>query len=209
MGSATDAIQGAYLFALPLAEIAISAPFCVSSSLKGYLSVKIDNLWGENNYLASYLVDVFHTTNSNMLEIAAIADSVTRLLAPVLPYLVKLSDQASQEAAKKVGPEAWDRAKNVWAKLKPLFGRRPSVQEAVNDIVEEPDNEDAQAAFRQQLRKILKGDEALRAELSNLLSEELFTGQDNSVKVEGGGVAFGAHSAINISGTVSGGDIKV
>jgi hypothetical protein len=40
----------------------------------------------------------------------------------------------------------------------------------VQDAAEDPDDEDAAAALRQQIKRTLRDDEELRAELTNLLS---------------------------------------
>jgi hypothetical protein len=49
-------------------------------------------------------------------------------------------------------------------------GGRPAAQEAARDLAAAPTDEDAQAALRVQLRKLLADDPALQQELSALLN---------------------------------------
>lgn len=148
-----------------------------------------------------------------MLDIAALASTLTGLLAPALPYLVKFGEQAGTEASKKIGVDAWEQAKTLWNKLRPRFEKKPAAQEAANDVADDPVNEDAQAALRQQLKKLLTEDSDFALELAKVLAASTTapsgTTIDSSVSVEGGGVAFGSGSVVNSSGTISGRDVNV
>lgn len=99
------------------------------------------------------------------MDIATLAKDVTLFLTPFLPYLLKAGEKASEEAGKKLGGDAWDRAKGLWGKLRPKVEAKPAAQEAVADAATEPKNEDAQASLRQQLRKLLAEDNDLAAEI--------------------------------------------
>ncbi len=43
---------------------------------------------------------------------------LVQFLAPFLPYLLKAGEKAAEEAGKKLGEAAWERAKGLWGKLK-------------------------------------------------------------------------------------------
>jgi hypothetical protein len=147
-----------------------------------------------------------------MLNIAAFASMLTSILAPALPYLVKFGEQAGTEASKKISLDAWEQAKTLWDKLHPRFEKKPAAQEAANDVADDPSNEDAQAALRQQLKRLLVEDSDFALELAKVLASKIMTSEtviDFSVNVQGGGVAFGSGSMVNNSGTISGRDVNV
>lgn len=106
---------------------------------------------------------------------------LTKLLAPFLPYLLKLGDKAAEEAAKRIGGDAWEKIKAIWAKLRPQVEAKPSAQEAVLDVAEAPDDEDAIATLRQQLKKLFKEDPTLSSEVSHLLEAAKQTEVGNSI----------------------------
>ena len=99
------------------------------------------------------------------MDIAVLAKEVALFLTPFLPYLLKAGEKAAEEAGKKLGGDAWERAKGLWGNLRPKVESKPAAQEAVADAATEPTNEDAQAALRQQLRKLLTEDDQLAAEI--------------------------------------------
>ena len=147
-----------------------------------------------------------------MLDIAALASTLTGLLAPALPYLVKFGEQAGTEASKKIGLDAWEQAKTLWDRLRPRFEKKLAAQEAANDVADDPSNEDAQAALRQQLKKLLVEDSDFALELAKVLASRTTPSGiaiDSSVNVQGGGIAFGSGSMVNNSGSISGRDVNV
>jgi hypothetical protein len=99
---------------------------------------------------------------------------LVQLLAPFLPYLVKGLKLAGQEAAKKLGEKAgeqgFEQAKALWDKLRPKIEARPAALEAAQDAAAHPDDEDALAALRLQLKKLLAEDDSLAQELARLLA---------------------------------------
>ncbi|MBK9234102.1 MAG: hypothetical protein IPO15_25500 [Anaerolineae bacterium] len=99
------------------------------------------------------------------MDIATLAKDVALFLSPFLPYLLKAGEKAAEEAGKKLGGDAWERAKGLWSRLRPKVEAKPAAQEAVADAVTEPENEDAQATLRQQLRKLLAEDDDLAREI--------------------------------------------
>ena len=115
-------------------------------------------------------------------------------LTPLLPYLLKASEKATEEAGKKLGSEAWEQAKALWGKLCPKVKAKPAAQEAIADVAANPQDEDALAALRLQLKKILGEDPALAAEVACLLEE---------AKAVGATVSVSGDRSIAIGGDVS------
>jgi len=99
------------------------------------------------------------------MDITTLAKDVTLFLTPFLPYLLKAGEKAAEEAGKKLGGDAWERAKTLWGKLRPKVEAKPAAQEAVADAAAAPQDEDAQATLRLQLKKLLAEDEELAREI--------------------------------------------
>ena len=126
---------------------------------------------------------------------------LVQFLAPFLPYLLKGVKLAGQEAAKKLGEKAGeqslDHAKALWEKLRPKVEARPAALEAATDVAANPKDEEALAALRLQLKKLLAEDESLAKELARLLTQARPAGQ--TVTASGSrSVAIGG----NVSGSV-------
>jgi hypothetical protein len=90
------------------------------------------------------------------------------------------------------GPEM---LKALWAKLRPKVAEKPSADEAVHDVVKAPEDADAQAVLRVQLRKILEADSSLAAEIAQIL--------------EGAGPKTSFHAEVHGSGAVAQGQGNV
>ena len=84
---------------------------------------------------------------------------VVAFLLPFLPYLRKWDEKAAEEAGKKLGEDAWKRAKTLWSKLCPMVEAHPPAQQAIATAAAAPQDAHAQAALRQQIEKLLKEDE--------------------------------------------------
>jgi len=126
---------------------------------------------------------------------------LVQFLAPFLPYLLKGVKLAGQEAAKKLGEKAgeqgFEQARALWEKLRPKVEAKPAALEAAQDTAAHPDDEDALAALRLQLKKLLAEDESLAKELARLLTQSGPAGQ--TVTASGSrSVAIGG----NVSGSV-------
>ena len=61
-------------------------------------------------------------------------EEAVAFLAPFLPYLLKVGENAAEEAGKKLGQQAgggaWEKAKALWAKLRPKAEAKDAAQEA-------------------------------------------------------------------------------
>jgi hypothetical protein len=127
-----------------------------------------------------------------------LAASATSFLAP---YLLKagqsLADQAVEHLPEGVG--------KVWGYVLEKFHGKPAAEEAANDLASHADDEDSQAAFRRQLKKLLE-DPAVVTELSDLLEkgkESVGINVQSGAVATGGGVAAG-QGGIAVGGSVGG-----
>jgi hypothetical protein len=117
------------------------------------------------------------------MDINALASSLTTALVPLLPYLLKAGEKAAEETGKKAVDQSLEWAKSIWTKLKPEVEAKPEALEAAQDIAQSPDDQDAQAAFRRQLKKLLTEDRSLAEEVSRWLGQGKAAG--NTVTVSG------------------------
>jgi len=105
------------------------------------------------------------------MDIGVLASSVTTALVPLLPYLLKAGEKVAEETGKAVAGQSWEWAKSLWTTLKPKVEARPGALEATQDAAQSPEDQDAQAAFRQQLKKLLTDDQSLADEVSRWLEQ--------------------------------------
>jgi hypothetical protein len=47
------------------------------------------------------------------MDIPALAQDLTTLLGPFLPYLLKAGENAAEETGKQISTEAWERVKHL------------------------------------------------------------------------------------------------
>ena len=128
------------------------------------------------------------------MDVQKLSQQLVTFLAPFLPYLLKAGEKAAEEIGENLGKDAWEKAKTLWEKLR---GKERVVQ-AAQDLADAPNDPDAQAALRLQLRRTLEADPALAAEVARLWDEAQAAG----VTV----VASGDRS-VAIGGSVSGSTI--
>lgn len=128
-------------------------------------------------------------------------EDMTAFLVPFLPALATMGEKAIEEVGKRLGVEAFDKAKAIWSRLHPKL--KPAAVEAVRDAIANPSDESSIVALRQQISKILDDDPYLAADLAKLVGSGVpqihttATG-DQSIAVTG-----------NVSGPLTTGDINV
>jgi len=137
------------------------------------------------------------------MDVQTLAKEVVTFLAPFLPYLVKVGEEAAKEAGKKFGEAAWEQAKALWGKLRPKVEAKPAAQEAVQDAAAAPDDPDAQAALRLQLKKLLAEDQALAEKVAALLRETRVQADVRVGDVFSGGEVTGVEAE-----TISSADVR-
>lgn len=105
------------------------------------------------------------------MDIVALASSLTTVLTPLLPYLLKAGEKVADETGKAIAGESWEWAKSIWTKLKPKVEAKEAALEAAQDVAEAPKDEEAQVALRRQLKKLLTEDQSLAEEVSRWLDQ--------------------------------------
>jgi len=105
------------------------------------------------------------------MDIGALASSLTTVLVPLLPYLLKAGETAAEETGKAVAGQSWEWAKSLWTKLQPKVEAKPGALEIAQDAAQAPEDQDAQAALRRQLKKLLTEDQSLAEEVSRWLDQ--------------------------------------
>jgi len=110
----------------------------------------------------------------------ALLTALVKILAPCLPFLQGLSTKAIEKGSEKLGEKGAEGlvqlplAQKLWNKLLPKIEAKEAAKEAAEDVAKNPEDEDAIAALRNQLRKILEapGSEVLVSEVTQILAEE-------------------------------------
>src|ERR1044072_1420972 len=114
------------------------------------------------------------------MDIVALAGSVTTVLAPLLPYLLKAGEKAAEETGKTVAGQGWEWAKSLWTKLKPKVEAKPEALVAAQEVAQSPEDKDLQAVLRVQLKKLLTEDQSLAEEVGRWLEQTKAVGNTRS-----------------------------
>jgi endonuclease/exonuclease/phosphatase family metal-dependent hydrolase len=88
------------------------------------------------------------------------------IVALIAPHAGILAGADGKVATAPSAP--YEAAAAIWAKIKPKMKGRQSIKEAISDLAEDPMDEDARAALRLQLKKLLQHDETLSGEIETL-----------------------------------------
>ena len=110
------------------------------------------------------------------MDIATLTQELSSFLIPFLPYLLKAGEKASEEAGKKLGAEAWDKAKGLWTRLRPRVEAKPAAQDIVQKALAHPQDERVKAALELQVEDILREDAAFTADVARLWEEAKVVG---------------------------------
>ena len=132
------------------------------------------------------------------VEIAKLLSQVAPIL---IPYVAKGAGEFTSESDKKL-------AEALYEKFKPKIEAKESATEAVQDLKSAPQDEDAQASLRQQIKKILVEDPDFATDISITVGEMHIS----SVRAGAQSIAVGAVGVsgnINNSNLVIGKDNKV
>lgn len=131
------------------------------------------------------------------MDVTMLANDVTALMTPLLPYLLQLGQRSAEEAGRRVGADAWETAKELWERLGDRLLRRPAALEAVREAADTPDDPDVRAALEVQLRRLLTADSTLAEEVHRLLADLRATSEAPRI------VAAPGERAIAIGGDVT------
>jgi hypothetical protein len=120
-----------------------------------------------------------------MDAVIPLAGQLVQVLSPFLPYLVKAGEDLGTRAGQQLEATGWDLASKLWGRLGSKVDARPAAREAAADLAAQPDDADAQAALRVQLKKLLADEPDLQQELAALLKEAGAAGTTTTVTVSG------------------------
>jgi hypothetical protein len=134
------------------------------------------------------------------MEPTALATTAVALLSP---YIVK----AGEKTAEKLGEMLPAGVGKVWTAITGRFKGKSAAEEATVDLVANPEDEDNQAAFRKQLKKVLDVDPSFMAELAELLAAVQPERGDQIINTGSGAVATHGGVAAGAGGVAVGSDV--
>jgi hypothetical protein len=132
------------------------------------------------------------------MDAVQLAQLVVTTLAPALPsLLMKIPEGAVGKIGENITDAVSKPALKLWQTLRPRLEARPAALEAAQDAASAPDDADAQAAFRRQVKKLLEADSAFAQELAALLPAATGDSVQNSPTTASGAgsVAVGISNA--------------
>src|SRR5713226_7778564 len=100
-----------------------------------------------------------------MDAVAPLSGQVVQILAPFLPYLLKVGEGLGTRAAQLMEDKGWNLASQLWGRLGSKVDARPSAREAAADLAAQPTDDDAQAVLRVQIKKLLAEEPELQRDL--------------------------------------------
>lgn len=146
-----------------------------------------------------------------MLDTAKLAQIVTSLLSPGIPYLLKGGEQAWEEASKKIGTDTWEWLKIIWTKLTSGSPSQPNQQEIITEIIEtatevanNPSDRDAQVVLRWQIKKLLKANPELSLEIEKVVEQAQKSSTQTTIRY--GGIDISGEAKVNNLGNIVGGN---
>ncbi len=105
------------------------------------------------------------------MDIAQLARDVATFLIPLLPFLSKAGETMAEEAGKNLVGAAWDKAKSMWARLKPKVDANPAALAVVKRAENKPDDGRVKGALELELEEMLSGDGEFAKQIAELLEE--------------------------------------
>jgi hypothetical protein len=109
--------------------------------------------------------------------------TLTSFLTPCLPFLLKkVGAPALDKAAAKVGEDAWEKAKKIWAKLWPKVEAEAAAKVATERLADKPDSAVWKAALEEELAAIFQNEPDLAAVIANILQSTPESSQGNQVR---------------------------
>jgi len=137
------------------------------------------------------------------MDLKLLAETVTIMLAPALPFLVSGGEEMIRQAGKELSEEGLELAKKLWNRLRPKIEERPEAQSAARVAAKAPKDEDARAGLRFQLREILAADPGLASELATLLAAAGAGSANQATVLGSGAIAQGPGAVAAGSGGIA------
>jgi hypothetical protein len=98
--------------------------------------------------------------------------TLTALLTPCLPFLMKLGQKAAESASSKIGEDTWNTAKKIWDKLHLKIEAKEDARIAAQQLAARPDSETRKALFQEELETLLEENPDLADEIAQILQEK-------------------------------------
>jgi hypothetical protein len=134
------------------------------------------------------------------MDVVSLATQVVSFLSP---HLVKAGEKTVGQISDAL-PEA---AGKVWQAIVGRFKGRAAAEEAVKDVVAQPQDDDSLAALRKELRKVLEAEPTFGDELTRLLSSAEREAGDTITQTGDGAIATRGGTAASRGGIAVGGDV--
>ncbi|RJP50852.1 MAG: hypothetical protein C4583_09980 [Anaerolineaceae bacterium] len=135
------------------------------------------------------------------IDIAQLAVDTAKFLAPFLPYLLKGTKIAAKAAIEEMGEDSWEKAKEVWGKLKPKVEKNPSAKNAVEKAARKPDDQRVVGNLEVELEEVFEKNKSLARFVNdsisiggNVTDAIIVKGNKNLVATKGGQI----HQTTNI-----------
>ena len=105
------------------------------------------------------------------MDVALLAKDVVGFLVPFLPYLIKGAESAAGEIGKEFGRDAVERARMLWKKIQAESNQTAGL--ALAEAARTPNDSDAQAVMRLNIKRLLEEDPSLADEVRKLMKNEV------------------------------------
>lgn len=109
-------------------------------------------------------------------EVTQISTAIVTTLAPFLPFLIEIGKaggkKISEVIAEKSGEVGWEKAQEIWTKLKNRLGDDAEVKSAATMVAVKPEDENRRAVFAEILADRLKNQPDLAKDILSLLGGE-------------------------------------
>jgi MoxR-like ATPase len=100
-----------------------------------------------------------------ILDYLGMAQSAVEIMAPALPFLIMGGKKAVEEAGRKIGSDAYDKAKSIWDKV----NSNKKIQEAAKDVSVSPENEANRLKLAKQLEDLFIEREDIAEQVNGVL----------------------------------------
>jgi hypothetical protein len=136
------------------------------------------------------------------ISIPTLVAQAVPILALALPTLLhKTAEGGASEAGKRLTGAGWDLAHGLWGKLAPKVENDPATLQIIEQVAAAPEDADAEAMLRFQLRRMLEADPSLSHEVAQFLQQHAGATTVTNVTASG-------ERSIGIGGNVIGGSIQ-
>lgn len=129
------------------------------------------------------------------MDYLGMAQSAVEIMAPALPFLIMGGKKAAEEAGRKIGSDAYDKAKSLWDRVH----SDKKIQEAAKDVAASPDNEANRLKLAKQLEELFIERQDIAEQVNGILKIQV---------VQEIGDLSGEATAAEV-GAVTGGEVEI